>query len=59
VMLPFFFALAPLAAALRDSSGSYASALLLFIAALAAAAALLGFLRLEARPLAVASPARA
>jgi MFS family permease len=59
VMLPFFFALAPLAAALRDGSGSYAGALLLFIAALAAAATLLGFLRLEPRELVAASPARA
>lgn len=59
VMLPFFFVMPPLAASLRDASGSYASALLLFVAALCAAAAVLGLLRLEARAVAAASPAQA
>ena len=59
VMLPFFFAIPPLAAALRDASGSYSQALLLFVAALSVAAAVLGFLRLEVRALGAVSPARA
>src|SRR5262249_31322784 len=59
VMLPFFLTMPPLAAALRDANGSYAGAFLLFIAALGAGAALLGFLRVEARGLAAASPVRA
>ena len=55
VLLPFGFAAPPLAGALRDASGSYAPALLLFAALLVAAAGILAFLRLH--PLRLAQPA--
>ena len=59
VMVPFFFAMPPLAASLRDASGSYVSAFGVFIAALGVAAGILGLLRVGAREPVAVRPAEA
>ncbi|MDJ0849954.1 MAG: MFS transporter [Myxococcota bacterium] len=58
VMLPFAFAAPPVAGALRDASGSYASAFLVFAAGMGAASLLLAGLR-TSRPARVAQPSEA